>query len=95
MSTGCQCWYHLRGLLKKPKKPHDVMVLVLVPLTRFAYETKKNLAMWYEHRLSVLVPLTRFTYKKKTKNLVMWSQHRLLVLVPLMRFTYEKKTKTS
>jgi hypothetical protein len=63
MSTGCQCWYHLQGLLTKPKKLamwYEHRLSVLVPLTRFAYETKKKLAMWYEHRLSVLVPLTRF-----------------------------------
>jgi hypothetical protein len=25
MSTGCQCWYHLQGLLMKPKKTRDVV----------------------------------------------------------------------
>jgi hypothetical protein len=77
MSTGCRCWYHLRGLLTKQKKPRHVVWAPAVDAGT-TYEVclqhQKKIAMWYEHRLSVLVPLTRFAYETKKKpRHVVWA----------------------
>jgi hypothetical protein len=62
---------------------------VLVPLTSFAYETKKTRDVVWAPAVSA--GTTYEVCLQNKKNLAMWFEHRLSVLVPLTRFAYETK----
>jgi hypothetical protein len=88
----CRCWYHLRGLLRTPKKLvmwstgcrcwYHLRGLLTTPKKKSPCGMSTGCRCWY-HLRGLLT--------KPKKNLAMWYEHRLSVLVPLTRFAYETK----